>query len=618
MFKNMSINAKLNINQILVLIGIMLIIVNVYYSVGQLAEGYNHTKMLQKKSGNLKSMLIGGLMVNSAKGTLQDSNYKREAVVDTMQTGIDKLNTYHESLKTIDNNLGQELSNNVIQFTKEVEVLLVKAKSNNQFTQRDILESLKMWSDLKVKIIEPLEPLEDKIIESRQRYDDLITSAIKWLVINALMINIIVFIVSRIITTGIKHSINNFEDYLNSFFSFLNKEQKNVGKFDMIYNDEISDMANKTYKNIQFIESTFIKDRELLDEADVVLKRACNGWFSQTITKSTDNKSLMELKDNINQMLNNMKARFIDINMQLDKYVSLDYTQEFKIDGIEKNGVFDNFVNSVEKLKLAITDMLIDNKQNGLTLDHSSDILLENVDLLNNNSNIAASSLEETAAALDEIAGNISNNTTNVVKMSGYATLLTSSANDGEKLANQTTVAMEQINTEVTSINDAISVIDQISFQTNILSLNAAVEAATAGEAGKGFAVVAQEVRNLASRSADAANEIKALVENAKEKANNGKIIADKMIIGYEALNKNITNTIDLISGVEIASKEQLSGIEQINNAVNELDKQTQNNAEIASQTYTVAVQTDEIAKLVVSNANEKEFIGKDNVKAKS
>ena len=84
---------------------------------------------------------------------------------------------------------------------------------------------------------------------------------------------------------------------------------------------------------------------------------------------------------------------------------------------------------------------------------------------------------------------------------------------------------MDEINTQVNAINEAITVIDQIAFQTNILSLNAAVEAATAGEAGKGFAVVAQEVRNLASRSSEAAKEIKELVLNATTKANQGKIL---------------------------------------------------------------------------------------------
>jgi len=179
------------------------------------------------------------------------------------------------------------------------------------------------------------------------------------------------------------------------------------------------------------------------------------------------------------------------------------------------------------------------------------------------------------------------------------------------------TKAMDEINTEVTAISEAISVIDQIAFQTNILSLNAAVEAATAGEAGKGFAVVAQEVRNLASRSAEAANEIKALVTNATDKANNGKSIADEMIDGYTHLNHSITKTLDMISNVEMASKEQQHGIEQINDAVAILDQQTQQNASVASHTKEIADKTQQIAHDIIEDVNQKEFIGKDSVKAK-
>ncbi|MFV7791471.1 methyl-accepting chemotaxis protein, partial [Aliarcobacter lanthieri] len=94
-----------------------------------------------------------------------------------------------------------------------------------------------------------------------------------------------------------------------------------------------------------------------------------------------------------------------------------------------------------------------------------------------------------------------------------------------------------------------------IAFQTNILSLNAAVEAATAGETGKGFAVVAGEVRNLATRSADAAKRIKSIVENATKKAYNGKSTANDMIVGYKELNKNILQTINLIEEIQNVSK---------------------------------------------------------------
>ncbi|RBQ27925.1 methyl-accepting chemotaxis protein, partial [Aliarcobacter vitoriensis] len=265
----------------------------------------------------------------------------------------------------------------------------------------------------------------------------------------------------------------------------------------------------------------------------------------------------------------------------------------------------------------SITQMLVENKSNGLTLDKSSNVLLGNVDKLNLSSNEAAASLEETAAALEEITSNIRNNTNSIAQMASFSKNVTQSASQGENLANQTNVSMDEINAQVTAINEAISVIDQIAFQTNILSLNAAVEAATAGEAGKGFAVVAQEVRNLASRSAEAAKEIKDIVELATLKANEGKQIANNMIEGYKELNGNISQTINLISDIQNASKEQLLGIEQINDAVNQLDQQTQQNAMVASQTHDIAIVTDEIAKLIVSDADAKEFANKDKVKAK-
>ncbi|WP_306461035.1 methyl-accepting chemotaxis protein [Aliarcobacter trophiarum] len=161
---------------------------------------------------------------------------------------------------------------------------------------------------------------------------------------------------------------------------------------------------------------------------------------------------------------------------------------------------------------------------------------------------------------------------------------------------------------QVNKMNDAITKIYKIAFQTNILSLNAAVEAATAGEAGKGFTVVAQEVRNLANRSAEAAKEIKELVEDANLKANDGKKVSDEMIVGYKDLNNQITETITILENGSSASKEQMTGIEQIEDAVTMLDKVTQENASEANQVRTIANDVSKMANELVNDAKNKQF----------
>ncbi|MGD9625185.1 MAG: methyl-accepting chemotaxis protein [Arcobacter sp.] len=220
--------------------------------------------------------------------------------------------------------------------------------------------------------------------------------------------------------------------------------------------------------------------------------------------------------------------------------------------------------------------------------------------------NEQAASLEQTAAALEEITSITKNNTINVTKMSELSKDLKDSVTTGGTLANKTALAMDEINQKVQAISEAISIIDQIAFQTNILSLNAAVEAATAGEAGRGFAVVAAEVRNLASRSAEAAREIKDLVENATTKTHEGKEISNEMSNGYNNLNQLISQTINIIQDVSSASKEQLTGIEQINNAISMLDKVTQENANESNSVSNIANETLSMALLLVEDAKSK------------
>ena len=465
-----------------------------------------------------------------------------------------------------------------------------------------------------------LEGKINEINESALKLKEEAHSLLNQILLIVVIVGILVFVIfSLFISSIITKSLVDFKEGLLSFFDYLNRKTTTSSLLDDSSKDEFGEMAVFVNENIKQIEKTINQDIALIEDAKVVMSRVNNGWYSQFIEKSTSNVSLEEFKNNVNQMIKSTRDRFAEVDEILEAYARLDYIPTLTMkETDERGGLFERLVGGINTLQNSITQMLVENKTNGLTLDESSNILLVNVDKLNQSSNEAAASLEETAAAIEEITSNIRNNTENITKMAMLSNEVTASATHGEKLANQTTVSMDEINTQVNAINDAISVIDQIAFQTNILSLNAAVEAATAGEAGRGFAVVAAEVRNLANRSAEAAREIKNIVELATTKANQGKSIAGNMIEGYKELNNNISQTMNLISDIQNASKEQLLGIEQINDAVNQLDQQTQQNAAVASQTHDVAVLTDEIAKLIVSNADSKEFVGKNEVKAKN
>jgi methyl-accepting chemotaxis protein len=171
---------------------------------------------------------------------------------------------------------------------------------------------------------------------------------------------------------------------------------------------------------------------------------------------------------------------------------------------------------------------------------------------------------------------------------------------------------MDEIYESTIKAYESVNQISQIAFQTNILSLNAAVEAATAGEAGKGFAVVAQEVRNLANKSADVAKDIEGLMGILQEKTKHGKEIASSMSNGYETLIDDINKTVELIDNVSTSSDEQEKGINQISDAINSIDHAVQNNASVALDVKTVANKSNNVAMQIVEDTRKIEFVGKE------
>ncbi|NYE61465.1 methyl-accepting chemotaxis protein [Duganella sp. 1224] len=200
-----------------------------------------------------------------------------------------------------------------------------------------------------------------------------------------------------------------------------------------------------------------------------------------------------------------------------------------------------------------------------------------------------ASSLEETASSMEELTATVKQNADSAHKARELAGSASSVAVRGGEMVAEVVTTMGTINDSARKIADIIGVIDGIAFQTNILALNAAVEAARAGEQGRGFAVVASEVRNLAQRSASAAKEIKALIDDSVSKVDAGSKLVDRAGATMEEVVASVQRVTQIINDIAIASEEQRNGIEQVNDAITQMDQVTQQNAALVEEAAAAA-----------------------------
>ncbi|AXH11169.1 methyl-accepting chemotaxis protein [Halarcobacter bivalviorum] len=401
--------------------------------------------------------------------------------------------------------------------------------------------------------------------------------------------------------------LENIDKYFMQFIDFISYDKSEFDYIESTGNSKVDAMFKRWNEKIIEVDKRTKDDMRVIGEIVLTTDKVEQGMYKCRINSNSSNPTIVTLKNTLNKMLNSLDDATTRILRVMSSYTNNDYTDSIK--------VYENYtaemrelMESINKLGEALGSNARLNLNNGQTLENNSATMTASMNNLAAKANEQAASLEETAAAVEEITSITRNNAENATKMAELGKTVRTSVTTGEELASKTASSMDEINEKVTSINEAITVIDQIAFQTNILSLNAAVEAATAGEAGKGFAVVAQEVRNLANRSAEAAREIKDLVEDANQKANDGKKISDEMINGYKELNTHISETIHIIEDVSKASKEQMTGIEQINDAVTMLDRVTQENASEANQVKAIADEVATMANELVSDAKSKKF----------
>lgn len=454
--------------------------------------------------------------------------------------------------------------------------------------------NLDKWTKLSSKRIDILEAEQEKVyLKLLNIVEENINEINKVYILYIIIIIIILILVSisvTFMTRRIAKVIEIFQKNLNDFFAYALRENESITLSEVNGTDEFGTMHLNMKNRVIAIEESIEQDKKVVNEISDVMGKVSNGFFDYSIHEKGATSEVESLRVIINKMLNSTKLKIDNVNLVLDNYAKSNYT--YSLDNTQLKGMYGDIgtlYTSTILLGQSASELIAMITNAGNSLNKSTQTLTHSSQKLSQSSQEQASSLEETASSLEEITSNIKNNNENITRMSVIADELNEAAKDGNTLANKTAKSMDNINEKVSAINDAITVIDKIAFQTNILSLNAAVEAATAGEAGKGFAVVAQEVRNLASRSSEAAKEIKSLVESAKNKSHEGKLIVGNMIKGYDNLNEKVSVTKDIIDNVTTFSKEQEIGIIQINQSITLIEKETQENALTAQNMDTLS-----------------------------
>jgi len=317
------------------------------------------------------------------------------------------------------------------------------------------------------------------------------------------------------------------------------------------------------------------------EEINALINASAAGDLTKRVALEDKQGFMKKLGEGMNELLEVLASAMGDVARALDAMAKGDLT--VAIDK-EYQGTFGKLKEDINATVKKLTEVVGSIKESAdLIKTASTEISMGNTNL-SQRTQEQASALEETASSMEEMTSTVKQNADNAKQANQLVTGARTQAQQGGEVVAKAIGAMGAISDSSKKIADIISVIDEIAFQTNLLALNAAVEAARAGEQGRGFAVVATEVRNLAQRSAEAAKEIKDLINDSVDKVKTGSELVDSSGQVLSEIVNSVKKISDIVAEITAASQEQATGIEQVNKAVMQMDEMTQQNAALVEE----------------------------------